>query len=105
MLPKIKKCFGNDRVLYTSHARKEMYEEEFGQIKEQEVFEAVLNGEVIEDYFDDKPYPSVLIYGNSNREKPLHIVCAYSNEDDTAIVVTVYQPDPCLWDEYRRRKQ
>jgi len=91
--------------LYTSHARKEMHEEEFGLIKEQEVYEAVLDGEVIEDYSDDKPHPSILIYGNSTRDKPLHIVCAYSNEDDMTIVVTVYQPDPYLWDEYRRRKQ
>ncbi len=69
------------------------------------MFEAVLNGEVIKDYSDDKPYPSVLIYGNSTQKKPLHIVCAYSDEDDMAIVVTVYQPNPYLWDEYRRRKQ
>lgn len=65
MLSGIKRCFDNDRVLYTSHAKKEMYEEEFGRIKEQEVFEAVLNGEIIEDYSDDKPHPGVLIYGNS----------------------------------------
>ncbi len=55
MLLKIKRCFGNDKVLYTSHARREMHEEEFGQIKEHEVFEAILNGEVIEEYYDDKP--------------------------------------------------
>jgi len=24
----------------------------------------------------------------------LHVVCAYSDEDNLAIVITVYQPDP-----------
>jgi len=32
--------------------------EEFGPICEQEVFEAVQCGEVIEDYPDDRPYPT-----------------------------------------------
>lgn len=40
---------------YIHLMRKEMHEEEFGQIKEHEVFEAILNGEVIEEYYDDKP--------------------------------------------------
>lgn len=62
MLSKIRKCFDDYRVLYTSHARKEMNEEEFGKIKENEVFEAIQNGEIIEDYSNDKPYPSVLVY-------------------------------------------
>ncbi len=66
MLSRIKRCFVEDKVLYTSHARIEMTEEEFGKIREQEVFEAIQTGEVIENYSDDKPYPSVLIYGNSN---------------------------------------
>jgi len=104
MLSKIKSCFSENRVLYTSHSRKEMDDEEFGKIKEHEVFEAIQDCEIIENYSDDKPYPSVLIYGISKHKRPLHIVCAYSNEDDKTIIVTVYQPNPDLWDDYRRRK-
>ena len=105
MLSKIKKCFKENKVLYTSHAKKEMIEEEFGNIKEQEVFEAIMSGEVIENYDAAKPYPSKLIYGKSNQGKPLHVVCAYSEEDNMSIIVTVYQPNPDLWYEYRRRKK
>jgi hypothetical protein len=43
-----------------------MIEEEFGNIKEQEIFEAIMNGEVIENYDSAKPYPSELIYGERN---------------------------------------
>jgi hypothetical protein len=105
ILPKIKSCCSENKVLYTSHAKKEMNEEEFGKIKEHEVFEAIQDGEVLEDYLDDKPYPSVLIYGKSKLNRPLHVVCAYSDDDNMAIIVTVYQPNPDLWHDYRRRKQ
>ncbi len=36
--------------------------------------------------------------------RPLHTVCAYNSEDDQAVVVTVYQPAPDRWEDYRRRK-
>ena len=102
MLSEIIKCFDKDKILYTSHARKEMIDDEFGKIKVQEVVEAIHTGEIIEEYLDDKPYPSVLIFGKS-RKKPIHIVCAYSDEDHVAIIITVYRPNPDRWDEYRRR--
>ena len=102
MLSKIIKCFANGKILYTSHARKEMIDEEFGKIKEHEVVEAICTGEIIEEYLDDKPYPSVLIFGKS-RKKPIHIVCAYSDEENIAIIITVYRPNPDRWNGYRRR--
>ncbi|RCV64731.1 hypothetical protein C5S53_07425 [Methanophagales archaeon] len=46
-----------------------------------------------------------MIYGRAQSERSLHIVCAYSEEDDLAIVITAYQPDPKLWMDYRRRKR
>jgi|GEM_PF-5361182 len=50
MISRIRKCLLGNRVLYTQHARHEMRSEELGPIKEQEVFEAVQTGEVIESY-------------------------------------------------------
>lgn len=105
MLNEIQRYFGNSKALYTRHAREEMQREIFGRIREKEVFEAIMKGEVVEEYGNDKPYSSVLISGRTDNERPLHIVCAYSGEDDLAIVVTVYQPDPNLWIDYRRRKR
>ena len=101
---RLKACFAADRALYTSHARKEMRIEEFGPISEQEVCEAITSGESIEDYPDDQPYPSALILGYTRLRRPLHVVCAHSSEDDIAIVITVYQPDPARWVDYRRRR-
>jgi hypothetical protein len=58
MLNGIQNCFELEKVLYTNHAKDEMEKEEFGEIKEREVFEAVLNGKIIESYPEDEPYPS-----------------------------------------------
>jgi hypothetical protein len=82
-----------------------MENEEFGKILEHEVYEAICSGEVTEDYPDDKPYPSVLIYGRTAVDRPVHIVCAFDQKEKLAIVVTVYQPDADLWIDYKRRKK
>ena len=65
VLKNIKECFILDYVFYTRHGKLEMRNEEFGQIFEIEVYEAICNGEIIEEYMDDQPYPSVLIYGHT----------------------------------------
>lgn len=104
MIDKIKNCFRSDKVFYTKHARDEMKLEEFGEIRENEVFEAILNGKTVEDYPEDEPYPSCLIYGRTSGGRPLHIVCAYAFEEETAIVITVYEPDPSQWIDFERRK-
>ena len=38
--------------------------------------QALLNGEIIEAYPDDKPYPSCLVLGWLDSFDPLHIVCS-----------------------------
>jgi hypothetical protein len=105
VLQQIQECFKSNSVFYSRHAKTEMVEEEFGRIFEHEVFEAVCDGEVIEDYPYDRPYPSVLILGRTRASRPLHMVCAYNEEENLAIVVTVYHPNPDLWIEYRVRRK
>ena len=104
-IEKIQKCFRSDSVFYTGHAKFEMKNEEFGRIFEYEVYEAVCNGEVIEEYPEDKPYPSVLILGRTKVGRILHVVCAYNEKETLTIVITAYQPDSELWIDYRRRKK
>ena len=102
---KIKNCFETGRVFYTNHAKKEMEYEELGRIYENEVYESICNGGIIKEYPEDKPYPSTLIFGKTEMGRPLHVVCAYNEEDSLTIVITVYQPNPVLWLEYRRRRE
>lgn len=101
----IRDCFDTEAILYSRHARFEMENEEFGKIFEHEVYEVIQNGEAIEEYPEDKPYPSVLIFGITATGRPLHVVCAYGETDNLAIVVTVYHPNEELWIDFRRRKK
>ena len=104
MLKEIRACFENEKVLYTKHARNEMEIEEFGEVVEKEVYEAVSNAKIIENYPEDEPYPSCLIYGRTTRNRPLHVVCAYSEDEDMTIIITAYQPDPEYWINFERRR-
>jgi Domain of unknown function (DUF4258) len=105
VIEKITNCFKLERYLYSQHAREEMEVEELGEIVDKEVFEAGLNGKIIEAYPEDKPYPSCLIYGKTSTERPLHIVCAYAEDANKAIIVTVYQPRPDQWIDFERRRK
>ncbi len=94
-----------ERLKFSSHAKEEMLYEEYGVIHEYEVKEAIKNGEIIEKYLKDKPYPSFLVFGKTDRGRPLHIVCALVEEGKILVVVTVYQPDSALWVDYKRRRE
>lgn len=70
-----------------------------------EVRAIIETGETIESRPDDLPTPSRLILGSAGG-RALHVVVAEDVESDTAIVVTVYEPDPAMWHPgYRRRRK
>jgi hypothetical protein len=104
LIERLRESFVTGSVLYTRHARREMEFEEHGVILEHEVAESIDTGEIIETYPADTPYPSALVFGVTNNARPIHIVCAYDEEDHLAIVIAVYQPDERLWIEFRKRR-
>ncbi len=82
-----------------------MEDEESGEIKDEDVFDAISAGKIIENYPEDEPYPSCLIYGRTTNNRPLHAVCAYSENEKISIVITVYQPNSERWIDFSRRKR
>ena len=56
------------------------------------VTDALVNGKIIEDYPDDKPYPSALFLGWVGG-KPLHIVVALDEKHHWAYIITTYEPN------------
>lgn len=62
---------------------------------------AIVNGEIIKEYSDDKPFPSCLIYGRTSDGVPLHIVCTLAPVSD---IITFYFPDEKLWLDFRMRR-
>jgi len=86
-------------TIFTDHARERMKER---NIKYDDIVSSINNGEIIEQYEGDKPYPSCLILGYSDN-KPLHIVLSLNN--GIIWIITTYIPTLEKWEEgYKIRK-
>lgn len=73
------------------------------EVSVQEIRDAVRVSEIIEDYPDDKYYPSCLLLGFTSKKRPLHIHYSYPTRD-LVKVITVYEPDPARWIDYKIRR-
>ena len=71
-------------------------------ITTQDMEDAILNGEIVEEYPEDKPFPSCLILGRTRDGLPLHVVCSLAPVSD---IVTLYYPDEKRWIDYRLRRR
>jgi len=97
----IRKKIGMRQYEFSKHAVDQTF---IRKISVTELEEAVSNrSEVIEDYPEDKYGPSCLILGFTFRGRPLHIQCSYPVRPLLKII-TVYEPDPKLWIDFRVRK-
>ena len=68
-----------------------------------EVRSVVLEGELIEDYPEDRRGHSCLIYGEGHGERKIHVVC--SPKDEYLAVIAAYLPSEYEWQEdFRTRK-
>ena len=102
LLVEIQRRFASGGWVYTKHAVDRAIERD---IWAYEVEEAIVNGEVIEDYPSDKYGPSCLILG-WERERPLHIQVSHPYLEDKLKVITLYEPDPEEWKKgFRERKE
>ena len=89
-------------IKFSSHAIQRMFEREF---QKDSVVDAVRNGEIIQEYPNDKPYPSYLLLAIINKE-PIHIIAAFNENGNEVYVVTVYSPDKKIWsDDFRQRRK
>ncbi len=67
-----------------------------------EILTSVANGEIIESYPNDRPYPSCLIHGHGPAGDPIHSVWGYNEMTGWAVLITVYRPDPNRWINWRQ---
>jgi len=75
-------------IEWRKHALERMLQRNIGRI---EVKEALLRGEIIEVYEDDKPFKSALFFSVKN--KPLHVVASLDEVDGIVYIITAYRPD------------
>ena len=69
-----------------------------------DVISCIMNGEIIEQYPDDYPYPSCLIFGMSVNEKFLHVVIGHHESE--LFLITAYFPSTDKWEsDFKTRKE
>jgi hypothetical protein len=69
-----------------------------------DVTDALANGEIIEQYPSDYPFPRCLVLGYTKTRKALHIVCGFNGTE--LWLITAYFPNPDEWSEdFRNRRK
>lgn len=89
------------KYIFRRHALTRMAER---NISRADVESVVEEGEIIREYLDDSPYPSRLILGWKDIQ-PIHVVAADDNSANETYIITVYEPDPDIWNEDFRSKK
>ncbi|MCL4498694.1 MAG: DUF4258 domain-containing protein [Chloroflexi bacterium] len=91
----------NERLIFRIHAVRRMVER---RISEDAIRHVLETGEVIENYPDDKPFPSSLQMG-WYESRAIHVVVARDDVEQKAIIITAYEPDVAQWQpDFKRRK-
>jgi len=75
-------------VIWSKHALHRMLER---GVKRADIFEILKNGEKIEIYPEDRPWPSALFLGWSDI-RPIHVVAAMNPHAAQLAIITVYEP-------------
>lgn len=99
MIENIRKQVKSDKHRLTIHVLERCMER---GISPQEIREAILSGEIIEDYPHDKYGPSCLIFGVTKKHRILHVQCSIF----PVWIVTAYDPtlNPERWDKHFKRR-
>jgi hypothetical protein len=100
MIGKLRSKIADDQFEFTQHAVDQTFAR---HITVQEIREAFTDSQIIEDYPDDKYGPSCLVLGFTLAGRPLHILCSHPSRPLVKIV-TLYEPDPDLWIDFRMRR-
>jgi len=74
-------------------------------IPQQAVREVLLQGELIREYADDKPFASALFLGYASGVR-LHVVAACDEANRQAFVITAYEPSLDIFEaDYRTKRK
>jgi len=97
----IKQMIKEEKVRWTNHVIVRLFQR---NISQKDIENALLNGEIIEEYEDDYPFPSCLVYGINLNNEVLHIVCGMNKTE--LWIITAYYPDNIKWEkDFKKRKE
>ena len=93
--------YSQDKIFMTQHSSEHCRQR---NIAKRDIRNAVMNGEIIEQYPDDFPFPSCLIHGFADNGDDLHVVM--SDETTASRIITAYYPSPEKWhSDFKKRKE
>jgi hypothetical protein len=99
-IEQIRKSVAEGQINWQRHALTRMLER---NISTEEVKEVISLGEIIEEYPNDYPLPSCLMFYNDI--KSLHVVLSYNEASKTIYIITAYQPDLNHFEaDFKRRR-
>ncbi len=81
-------CIKIGQIQWRQHALERLLERGITRL---EVKSAIQNGEILEVYSQDKPFPSCLVHSVNN--EPLHVVIALDPDAEICHIITAYRPD------------
>ena len=97
----IKQMIKDGKIRWTNHVIVRLFQR---NISQEDIEKALLNGEIIEEYENDYPYPSCLVYGKSFNNEVLHIVCGANKTE--LWIITAYYPNNEKWEhDLKTRKE
>ena len=100
-IAELKSLCKDEKIVTTQHAKTRLIERKIGI---DDIVNAIMLGEIIEQYEDDKPLPSCLVLGPAVSGKMCHLVVGY--DGDYIYLITAYYPDGKIWkDDLRTRKE
>ena len=99
---KVKKA-AEKKVIYTEHALDEMNAEE-ELISKDEIRQVIFEGEIVEDYPEDKRGHSCLMFTHTSVGRPVHVIC--SAKEEYLGIITAYVPTLDKWEnDFRTRRR
>ena len=95
------KLCAESKIIWTKHCLERMQERD---INRADVKHTITVGEIIEEYPEDFPNPSCLIYGYTISNHILHVVAGCDNMN--VYIITAYYPDTRKFEnDFKTRKK
>lgn len=88
ILNKIQKLCSLRKIKWSTHAAARIQERGINRL---DVLNCLTYGEVIEDYPDDFPHPSCLIFGYTLSKRVIHVVAGC--DEEYVYIITAYYPN------------
>jgi hypothetical protein len=84
----LKDCVLKRKIKWTAHVAQRIQERDISRL---DVMNCIVTGEIIENYPEDYPHPSCLVFGLTTNGKTLHVVVGYDFE--FLYIITAYYPN------------